>query len=175
MYGLWGSIDVFMLKIQWTKNNRPLEKQWKSEANSVSNLNLLVSVFPPVQRRAPLTSSCFIGSTFNILDLFLRHSLPGPSPFLPAVLVRICAFDDARCCIPWRTESSLCKLLLSDSSATLKWATVCHTVKDNDSNVGREIYNLFSNILSPLGNAATRCHGMTRGRLGRGGTSQAFL
>ena len=27
------------------------------------------------------------------------------------------------------------------------WATVCPTVKENDSNVGREIYNLLSNVL----------------------------
>ena len=71
----------------------------------MSNLYLLVSVIPLVQRRAPLKSSCFIGWTFSILHLFLV-AFPGAPALSPCHFgVDLCLYT--WCCKPWRTGSSL--------------------------------------------------------------------
>ena len=64
----------------------------QSEAKSVSNLYLLVSVIPPVQRRALLKSACFIGWTFSILHFFLI-AFPGTPPLSPGIFgVDLCLY-----------------------------------------------------------------------------------
>ena len=109
MYRLWGfhiCLHVESLNQKWSSTWKTVKITTQSEAKSVRNLYLLVSVIPPVQRRAPLKFSCFIGWTFSILHLFLI-AFPGAPPLSPGLFgVDLCLY--AWCCKLLRTGSSLC-------------------------------------------------------------------